>query len=402
MYTLQRLVSNSLIKNCVINSLHYSTKPKRIVYRKKRTYADPGINQRKQLLGNTPIDELEDIDLDELESDFMSVHKTHKEYEQELEARKEQERYFMIKQKYFKEKLPNFLTMNDKLQIKYLHNSDPEQWTVEKLAESFPALPHIISVSIFYVIGAIYTNLVSYCFQKILKSNWRKKNVDRIKSHDQTVSENWEKFKSGQLKDLPSDLVEHLKKFTRRTVNTESYDPSLYESITNETSVAKPKLKKTEFSDIITSYEKITSKQNEKETSEDVKLLETSEPIQSLEKKSRSRITLPQLKKEIETAVKEGKPVTETELLILQEVQTGDSRNKIVELKEDIFAIQQRVEKPSQVAKSKSKKDYSFLDYPLKIKIPAKVYKPGYTYKLNDCYYDEQGVFLYRVPGMSA
>lgn len=39
-------------------------------------------------------------------------------------------------------------------------------------------------------------------------------------------------------------------------------------------------------------------------------------------------------------------------------------------------------------------------DYPLAIRIPRKVWKEGYTYKLKDCFYDDRGDFLYRVPGL--
>lgn len=35
------------------------------------------------------------------------------------------------------------------------------------------------------------------------------------------------------------------------------------------------------------------------------------------------------------------------------------------------------------------------------IRIPAKLYRRGATYKLEDCYYDDDGEFLYRVPGMT-
>jgi len=39
-------------------------------------------------------------------------------------------------------------------------------------------------------------------------------------------------------------------------------------------------------------------------------------------------------------------------------------------------------------------------DYPLAIRIPKKVWKKGYMYRVNDCFYDDNGDFLYRVPGL--
>lgn len=147
MYTLSCLLRNDLIRLHIRDLLFYSTKAKRTAFKKNRSQSDPGIKHRVNLLNNPSAEELEDIDIDGLESDFMNANLSHKEYIEELNARKEREKYFIVQQKYFKEKIPNFLTYNDKLQIKYLHRTDPEQWTVQKLSDSFPALPNIVSVS---------------------------------------------------------------------------------------------------------------------------------------------------------------------------------------------------------------------------------------------------------------
>lgn len=228
--------------------------------------------------------------------------------------------------------------------------------------------------------------------------------MERIKSHDKAVCENWEKFKKGEFNDLPSDLKKHLKKFTNRQLNVDAYNPAFYEPDENKTIVYKSKNMKTEFSDIITSYEKLRTKQSEEEKpADELPLLGNSEENEQLSKKNRKRITLPLLKKQIETAVQGGKDVSETEMLILKEVKNMDPRNEIVELKEDVTAIQRHEEKTTKVSLlKKPKRDLSFLVYPHKITIPRKVYKPGCTYKLNDCYYDHQGFFLYRVPGMTS
>lgn len=46
----------------------------------------------------------------------------------------------------------------------------------------------------------------------------------------------------------------------------------------------------------------------------------------------------------------------------------------------------------------------SFMDtnfeYSKRIKIPQNVYKQGMTYRIKDCYYDDDGEFLYRIPGL--
>ena len=33
--------------------------------------------------------------------------------------------------------------------------------------------------------------------------------------------------------------------------------------------------------------------------------------------------------------------------------------------------------------------------------VPKELYKKGGTFRVNDCYYDDDGEFLYRVPGMT-
>jgi hypothetical protein len=57
-------------------------------------------------------------------------------------------RYFYnVKRRHFKEeKLPNMITYIEKQQIRHLHKEDPETWSIDKLADSFPASPAIIKV----------------------------------------------------------------------------------------------------------------------------------------------------------------------------------------------------------------------------------------------------------------
>jgi hypothetical protein len=39
-------------------------------------------------------------------------------------------------------------------------------------------------------------------------------------------------------------------------------------------------------------------------------------------------------------------------------------------------------------------------DPPERIRVPAEKWQKGCTFKIGDCYYDDDGTFLYRVPGM--
>lgn len=152
MNTFRRVLLSDHFLNHVRNSICFSTKARHINPRKNRSLINPGINRQAKLLKETSSSAVleEDVDLEELESDFMDMGISYNQHMEELEARREQQKYFIVGQKYFKEKFPNFLTWNDKQQIKFLHRTDPEQWTIERLSESFPALPEVIAVSIFH------------------------------------------------------------------------------------------------------------------------------------------------------------------------------------------------------------------------------------------------------------
>lgn len=166
----------------------------------------------------------------DLETDLLNVHKSHKQYELERQQQADKIRRFMVKSKYFRDaKLPNLLTYAEKEQIRLLHNRDPEQWSVQILAESFPANTEII--------------------QKILKANWKPKSIE---SHDAKVYKNWELFMKGELK-VPNDLADHLKKFSHRKMEQSKENSSDTKELTTiETKPIQYVPRSTQFSSIIT------------------------------------------------------------------------------------------------------------------------------------------------------
>jgi len=193
----------------------------------------------------------------------------------------------------------------------------------------------------------------------------------KIINHDQTVQENWAKFK--QNKDLPSDLREHLAKFTHRHTQT---------TISSAVSLSKHRIepkKGGDFSEIILSYQRLKEKKNQVEPSLD----DTVEIAE--EKPNKQLVTLKEFQKNLpeNITVEAGSEITLTQEELTKIVQTRhkQSDNKVGFVQ-------------------KTSKDVSHLIYPGKITIPPDIYKKGCTYKLNDCYYNSDGNFLYRVPGM--
>lgn len=144
MYTI--ITPSKRLVNCFVQQtvpgMLYS---KKATLRRKRALANPGVGLQVSLFKDDTLEDLEDIE--NLETDFANLGMTHREHIAEVEAMKEREKYNIVKEKYFKQKLPNFLTWNDKEQIRLLHKADPEKWSVEKLSECFPALPDVIAVS---------------------------------------------------------------------------------------------------------------------------------------------------------------------------------------------------------------------------------------------------------------
>lgn len=193
----------------------------------------------------------------------------------------------------------------------------------------------------------------------------------KIINHDRTVQENWAKFK--QNKDLPSDLREHLAKFTHRHTQT---------TISSAVSLSKHRIepkKGGDFSEIILSYQRLKEKKNQVEPSLD----DTVEIAE--EKPNKQLVTLKEFQKNLpeKIMVESGSEITLTQEELTKIVQTRhkQSDNKVGFVQ-------------------KTSKDVSHLIYPGKITIPPDIYKKGCTYKLNDCYYNSDGNFLYRVPGM--
>lgn len=241
---------------------------------------------------------------------------------------------------------------------------------------------------------------IFFCSQKILKANYTKSD-NKIHNHDESVKKNWIQFKKGEI-ELPPHLSEHLKKFTSRDLN-----PKPFNLPDQTTEKIRPDMKG-EFSEIISSYQKITNKNNEtrkvdKKQKQINKELKDTYILDDANINNNQQVTLTALKKNIETKAIQGKKLTEDDQIILSEIHKEKDviceENPILTL-DPIKFKQQAMNK--QLTVTKKSKDSSHLIYPEKIVIPKDKLKRGYTYKLNDCYYGSDGTFLYRVPGMDS
>lgn len=218
-------------------------------------------------------------------------------------------------------------------------------------------------------------------------------------NHDNSVKRNWEMFKKEQL-DLPVVLTNHLQKFTSRNYN------QCINNIVLPSIEIKPKVQGVhgEFSEIIKSYERLKTKHTgEEERSETKQEVNTKKPAKEMYLISNvtqnNHTTLDSLKTSLRTNASLGEEITEDDKILLR--PTDDTsiitneipKNSIIDLKD--------VSKTTYLStSSNSVKDDKHLIYPERITIPKDKLRDGCTYKLYDCYYDSDGLFLYRVPGM--
>lgn len=344
-----------------------------------RNYArrarNPGVDRRMALLNRdqlqTNLDELEQLE----ETDFSQVHKSHKQYEQEAQHYRERLQSWIVGNKYFKTKQLNFLTWSEKEQIRYLHNFDPEEWSIDKLVESFPA--------------------DRYTVVKIIKAKWIPRDAGRVQRHDEAVRENWELFKSERIKNIDDGYAEHLKKFVHRNFQ-EVQKPKVEHKRLYE--IRQHTQEGGEFSQIITSCKKYANASDhmdvkrigEEETASehDIPQIPVKAPNQDMfvmkDISDRHPKTLRQVKREQGIS---SPPVENSDDSDVSSLTS--SRDCLIDVKK------YESELVSFDASNTSKPDIRE-----HIQIPRKLYKKGATYQLDDCFYDDDGEFLYRVPGM--
>ncbi|XP_059352323.1 neugrin-like [Daphnia carinata] len=106
---------------------------------------DPGIRRQAKMLEefSDPNIVLREEELDG-EVDVVKFDKVYDKYQQDKHDLKELNKLRIVKQKYFKDTPEEkTLTWSDKEHIRFLHNSDPQQWTIEMIAEHFRIEPHV-------------------------------------------------------------------------------------------------------------------------------------------------------------------------------------------------------------------------------------------------------------------
>lgn len=210
---------------------------------------------------------------------------------------------------------------------------------------------------------------------------------------------NWKELKEGSL-EIPPELRQHFLKFSDRSIpplNKESVKVDL-----------TPEENLGEFEQIV---RKCAAKENthtDKPTDHKQSLAlpspnssNTEESFVQSGKLDLKLVTLDELTTKIKNRLKKGNNVDINDRIIISSVNANSKSNsedfpKEIELVNDIKEANSIVE-----YKNKAEDPKEVMNYPERIRIPKKAYKKGATYKVNDCYYNHDGRFLYRVLGMS-
>lgn len=363
-----------------------------------------------------------------------------------MEKQKQHIKHKIVSKKYFEETEPRFLTFAERELICKLHETNPEDWPVEKLSESFPALPNTI--------------------YKILHSKWSPRSVESVKRYDNVAVENWKLFRSGKLPVSPI-FRDHLTKFKDRKIILTDRESLAKQFVLSKPEFPKPKSQL--FTNIVQTY--LNQKQNNMKllSQEDNsnKALDTSnnfdknknlltssttnrlatinnpkestlnnenhltsssqtdskqcnEIVHNRDKSMSRPLTFDEFVKARLVDVHKESPEEGATLLDVYKKQMNVSQEKqaaevaepsdtAVIARED-STVSKNIDRYSHIAvddnlidthiKVWHKKIDTSCSYVNPIKIAKNVYKPGMTYRIGDCYYDDDGEFLYRVPGM--
>ena len=398
-------------------------------YGTKSTFESAGIRKKVELIKEERhcrinLEDFCENDPEIYESEFEEIAELDAMRERKAERNKELLPYHIVKSKYFKEVESKFLTYSERDQIKMLHQSDPTEWTPEKLSESFPALPGTI--------------------KKVLTSNWAPKSVERIINYDNAVIENWKNFKTGKLTVNPA-LREHLMKFRNRKISL--LDRKALERFV-PCPIVLPKPKTNYFSSIVKKSVDNNPQKIERKLITDRKKVvevhvEEGNKVDEMDLKTRrcedrkeGKLIFTEFMKKKLTDL-DGTSREEKEVLLStyrKHIESSSSEDINSNMLDNVTKHVTKHEKRNSVTRNTSnentlvvqnetqyqvtaetyvehkgldtyvKERISFMDtnfdYAKRIKIPKNAFKEGMTYRIKDCYYDDDGEFLYRIPGL--
>lgn len=426
-----------------------------------RTTPNPGIQSRLNVLEDDAEHDFEsmaDMEMEDVEPDFAEAHQSYDSYKKELTKNKDLLKLRIVARKYFKEVEPSLLTYVEKEQIRYLHESDPLVYTPEQLSQSFPALPHTVRK----ILKAKWTPKSADRVLKhdqLVIENWKKFKRGELPLEPR-LREHVKKFQ-GRMISLPNKeelekkfippektfpkpksqlysgiIRSYLDQKKDEAVNNEEARNTDYKIAVDESSepndtmefrsgsgqgelVSNPRF--VNETALLTEKEslelrKTRSAKGRKDLVTLNKFFENSVKNIGSTPSIEDRVLMDTYKRKIESdVVKEKSTANDNRLRIENLDSRNEESNSVTVLTEtDLQTTVGDYKKPESIkvfddskemgletyVKSWEKKASQDEHYPETITIPKNKYQKGKLYQLRDCYYDHDGEFLYRVPGL--
>lgn len=381
--------------------------------------AHPPVTRHQQQRIDRRLPDDDPTDPGQYEADFNQLAHSHRAHRTEQAAERERIKQRTVGAKYFRTASPNFLTWAEKEQIRRLHAGDPDEWPLERLAAAFPADGETVA--------------------KLVRARWTPRNDERIRRHDEAVRAAWQAFDAGDVGDMDATMRAHLQQFGggRSAVPVKATVPG----IAVEKRLPKLDRVKDDFTKILTSCHQFKGIDAGRQSGPPPSAMPPALP--SVRSRSASseentfllgkvRETKAMMYHELDE-VAEKEPVDRTTPARhahnpfhdprRASNNTGqyDDADDVGEHDTDVaVAASSRrqskfphpnvsqndmiVPKYEMTEVQPSDADLRRMSMPAirdQITIPAKLWRRGATYKLADCYYDDDGEFLYRVPGMT-
>lgn len=358
----------------------------------------------------------------------------------------------IVAKKYFKDNDPRFLTYEEKKQIQTLHESDPDKWSVEKLSDSFPASPETIQKILHSKWSPKSTESIMR-YDNVAVENWKKFRAGKL-AVSPILRKHLMKFKDRKIVMKDRELL--AKKYIPPKPEFKKPTKKLFSSIVQgyineqqtETNLSPQKDDPSRISDMSTSSNKHLFVASA--TNDDIPVATGNSEQFALNRKENfmSRLQLDSCENSITPYAANSnnnnrnanQPLTFNEFVknrlkdlsnlspeesatLLdtykdrvsateerQIVEVTTAANNAVTNAETNSAVSEYEDSDSEVAaddnlvdtriKAWKKKVDTEGDYLKPIKITKNLYKPGMTYRISDCYYDDDGEFLYRIPGI--
>ncbi|XP_038221825.1 neugrin [Zerene cesonia] len=335
---------------------------------------NPGLDERLRVFRKDGI-KVEDNDAEEFieqsESSFYNVGEAYNEHLNETLIGKHVIRHHIVKEKYFKENMPNLLTWSEKEQIRHLATTMPDEWTPQRIAESFPVTEAVV--------------------KKLLKFPWKPATEQRIARHDASAMRNWRELKEGSL-DIPEKLRQHFLKFSERTIPPLNQS-SIKIDLTQEENMG-------EFESIIKKCAAYGAKNEHVHEGQKMQGDKANQNHET-QKTDKKRLTLDELANKIKNRLEQGQNVDMPDKIIVDSISQVPEPKPDLKRDVELFMSNEKQELTQFKADDNKLEVVSGSNYPERIRIPKKAYRKGATYKVNDCFYDHDGRFLYRVIGLT-